>query len=128
MAYTNIHYGARISPTKVRPVINLIRGKRIDQADAILRMSKNRAAVYIRQALLAARANADRAEADVRSLIVVDARVDSGQTMKRFQPKDRGRAHKILKRSSHITVAVDEKPQAANRQPGKKKAAEKTSR
>ena len=128
MAYTNIHYGVRMSPTKVRPVINLIRGKRIDQADAILRMSKNRAAIFIRQALLAARANADQAEVDVRTLIVVDARVDSGQTMKRFQPKDRGRAHKILKRSSHITVAVDEKPQATNRQPAKKKAAEKTSK
>jgi large subunit ribosomal protein L22 len=108
MAYTNIHYGARISPTKVRPVINLIRGKRLDVADAILSLSKNRAAVFIRQAMLAAKANAEQAEVDVRALVVVDARVDSGPTMKRFQPKDRGRAHRILKRSSHITVAVDE--------------------
>jgi large subunit ribosomal protein L22 len=109
MPYTNVHRGARISPLKVRPVIDLIRGKRIDEADTILSLSKNRAAVFIRQALLAARANADAAEADIRRLVVVDARVDSGPTMKRFQPKDRGRAHPILKRTSHITVAVDVK-------------------
>jgi large subunit ribosomal protein L22 len=125
MAYTNIHYGARISPTKVRPVINLIRGKRLDAADAILRLSKNRAAIYIRQAILAAKANAEQNEVDVRTLVVVDARVDSGPTMKRFQPKDRGRAHRILKRSSHITVAVDERK--APEQPVKK-AAEKSSK
>ena len=113
MAYSNTHYGARISPTKVRPVINLIRGKKIDEADSILKLSKNRAAVFIRQALLAAKANADQAEADVRRLFVSDARVDSGPTMKRFQPKDRGRAHAIKKRSSHITVAVDTKPEEA---------------
>jgi len=109
MAYSNIHRGARIAPRKVQLVVDLIRGKRIEEADTILRLSKKRAAVYVRQALTAARANADRAEADVRKLVVVDARVDTGPTMKRFQPKDRGRAHQILKRTSHITVAVDVK-------------------
>jgi large subunit ribosomal protein L22 len=109
MPYSNIHRGARISPSKVRPVINLIRGKRVDEADTILQMSKRRAAVFIRAALSAARANADQAEVDLRRLVVTDARVDSGPTMKRFQPKDRGRAHQILKRTSHITVTVDAK-------------------
>ncbi len=109
MAYSNIHRGARISPKKVKPVVDLIRGKSIVEADTLLRLSKKRAAVYVRAALTAARANADQAEVDVRSLVVSDARVDSGPTMKRFQPKDRGRAHKILKRTSHITVAVDTK-------------------
>jgi len=109
MAYTNVHRGARISPTKVRPVIDLIRGKRIDEAMTILQMSKRRAAVMIYNSLKAAQANAEEAEADVRRLYVSDARVDSGPTIKRFQPKDRGRAHAILKRTSHITVAVDEK-------------------
>jgi large subunit ribosomal protein L22 len=107
MPYTNVHRGARISPRKVQLVVDQIRGKKIDVADTILRLSKKRAAVYVRQALTAARANADRAEVDVRRLVVVDARVDTGPIMKRFQPKDRGRAHPILKRTSHITVAVD---------------------
>lgn len=107
MPYTNVHRGARISPSKVRPVITQIRGKRLDEAVTLMAMSKKRAAVYIRQALLAAKANADSAEADVRRLFVVEARVDSGPTMKRFQPKDRGRSHQILKRTSHITVSVD---------------------
>jgi large subunit ribosomal protein L22 len=108
MAFTNVVKRARISPKKVKPVVDLIRGKRIDEAVTLMTLSKKRAAVFIRKALLAAKANADAKEADVRNLIVVDARVDSGPTMKRFQPKDRGRAHQILKRTSHITVGLDE--------------------
>ena len=108
MPYTNIHRGARISPSKARPVIALIRGRRFDEAMTQLDMSKRRAAVLIRNALKAAYANADQAEADLRRLVVTDARVDEGPVMKRWQPKDRGRAHPILKRTSHITVTVDE--------------------
>ncbi len=107
MAYQNIHRGARISPTKARLVANLIRGKSYDEALTLLTLHKQRAAVLFKNALNAAVANADQAEVDVRRLQVVDARVDSGPTMKRFQPKDRGRAHPILKRTSNITVAVD---------------------
>mgnify|MGYP002625638227 FL=1 len=88
-------------------MIKLIQGKSVAEAMAILDLSKRRAAVLIRQALLAAQASADQAEVDVRTLVVTDARVDSGPTMKRFQPKDRGRAHAIKKRTSHITVGVD---------------------
>ena len=108
MAYQAIHYGARISPTKVRPVINMIRGKNLEQAVSLLALSKKRAARYILVVLNSARANADQAEADVRKLVVSTAFVDGGPTMKRFQPKDRGRAHPILKRFSHIIVVVDE--------------------
>ena len=107
MAFVNTHYGARISPTKVRDLMSLIRGKKVDQALSILQVSKRRAAVFIRLALRAAIANADQAEVDVRGLVVTDARVDKGPVIKRWQPKDRGRAHPILKRTSHITVAVD---------------------
>jgi len=105
--YVNVHRSARISPTKVRPVINMIRGKHYDDARAILKLSKTRAANYILVALEAAQANADQQEADIRRLVVTDARVDSGPTLKRWQPKDRGRAHPIRKRTSHITLAVD---------------------
>ncbi len=108
MPYTNIHRSARISPTKVRPLTNLVRGLGFEQAMIQLELSKKRAAVYLKQALKAAYANADQAEANVRNLIVTDVRVDSGPTLKRFQPKDRGRAHPIAKRTSHITVTVDE--------------------
>ncbi len=107
MAYTNVHRGARISPKKARPVADQIRGKKAEDALTILRMSKRRGAYYLRKALEAAIANADQKEADVRNLWVTDVRVDDGQRMKRFQPKDRGRAHAIIKRTSHLTVAVD---------------------
>jgi large subunit ribosomal protein L22 len=109
MPYKSMHRGARISPLKARPVMDLIRGKSLSEAMTILQMSKRRAAVLILQTLRSAQANADQAEADVRSLVVSDARVDSGPTMKRFQPKDRGRAHSILKRTSHLTVVLDQK-------------------
>lgn len=109
MAYTNTHWAAKISPTKAGPVMDMIRGKTAEQALTDLQLSKKRAAVLIRQALRAAIANADQAEVDVRRLVITDARVDQGPIMKRWQPKDRGRAHPIWKRTSHITVAVDQK-------------------
>jgi large subunit ribosomal protein L22 len=109
MPYTNVHRSARISPLKARPLADLIRGKRLDAAMTELQMSKRRGAVLMANALKAATANADQAEANVRRLVVVEARVDEGPTMKRWQPKDRGRAHPIKKRTSHITVVVDER-------------------
>ncbi|MEQ9454624.1 MAG: 50S ribosomal protein L22 [Phycisphaeraceae bacterium] len=112
MPYTNIHRGARISPKKAKLVTDLIKGRPIDEALTMLTMSTKRGAVMVKAALNAAIANADAAEADTRSLVVTIAKVDGGPTMKRFQPKDRGRAHAILKRTSHITVTVDEQPQA----------------
>ena len=109
MPYTNVHRMARISPTKVRLVADMIRGKAVEAALADLQHSKKRAAIFVKNALKSAVANADQAEADVRTLVVTDARVDSGPTIKRWQPKDRGRAHPIHKRTSHITITVDEK-------------------
>ena len=109
MAYTSKYRMARISPTKARPVMDMIRGKRIDEAQTILAMSKLRAAAMIKGVLASGVANADQAEVNLRTLYVSDARADAGPTMKRFQPKDRGRAHPILKRTSHLTIAVDSK-------------------
>lgn len=108
MPYTNLHRMARISPRKARLVADLIKGRPVEDALNQLTLSKKRAAVFFRQGLQAAIANADQDEANVRTLIVTDARVDEGPTIKRFQPKDRGRAHQILKRTSHIRVTVDE--------------------
>lgn len=109
MAYTNTHRAAKISPTKAMSVMAMIRGKSVEQALTDLLLSKKRAAVLIRHSLRAAVANADQAEVDVRRLVVTDARVDQGPIIKRWQPKDRGRAHPIWKRTSHLTVAVDQK-------------------
>ncbi|MEM7626458.1 MAG: 50S ribosomal protein L22 [Planctomycetota bacterium] len=108
MPYTNVHRTARISPQKARLVVDLIRGKSYAEALTLLELSKLRAAVLVKNALIAAYNNADQAEANVRNLRVSEAKVDAGPTIKRFQPKDRGRAHPILKRTSHITVSVDE--------------------
>jgi len=108
MPYTNIHRGARISPTKVRLVANLIRLKPVEEALSILGTSQRRGAMFIIKALKAAVANAEVAEANTRRLFVSKITVDSGPTIKRFQPKDRGRAHAIKKRTSHITVVVDQ--------------------
>ena len=89
-------------------IADLVRGRGVQDALNILRFTPNRAAGMISKTLTSAVANAAEAEADADRLVVQEIRVDSGPTMKRFQPKDRGRAHRILKRSSHIVVVVDE--------------------
>jgi len=99
---------ARISARKVRLIIDMIRGRGVQEALNILKFTPNRAAGMISKTLTSAVANANEAEADVESLVVSEARVDEGPVMKRWQPKDRGRAHPILKRTSHIVVAVEE--------------------
>ena len=109
MAWTATHKFARIAPRKTRLVVDLIRGKKVQDAMNLLRFTNKRAAVLINQVLKSAVANADEQEADVSRLIVRECRIDPGPIMHRFQPKDRGRAHPIKKRSSHIIVTVDEK-------------------
>ena len=99
---------ARSSWRKTDLVTDLIRGRRVDEADALLRFSPKRAAVMVRKALRAAIADAEAADAAVERLFVTESRVDEGPTIKRFQPKDRGRSHPILKRTSHIVVGVEE--------------------
>ncbi len=109
MAWSSTHRYARISPRKARLVIDMIRGMKADQAVNLLRFTHKRAASMALKVLQSAIANADEAEADIDSLYITDARVDEGPTMKRIQPKDRGRAFIIRKRTSHIIIKVDEK-------------------
>jgi len=109
MAYKATHRFARIAPRKARLVAALIRGKRVDDALTQLDLSKKRAAWFFKTVLKSAIANAEENDADIEALFVSESRVDEGPTMKRFQPKDRGRAHNIMKRSSHLVIAVDEK-------------------
>ena len=108
MPWHALHKFARISPTKVRPVADTIRGRNVQKALDILKFSPQRAAGMISKVLASAVASANEAEADVENLRVSEIRVDEGPRMKRIQQKDRGRAHPILKRFSHIVVVVDE--------------------
>ncbi|MCG8406411.1 MAG: 50S ribosomal protein L22 [Phycisphaerales bacterium] len=109
-AWTSIHRYARISPRKARLVTGLISDRPADEALDLLKFTRKRASVFVDKVLRAAMADADEQEADVRSLYVHEARVDEGPTIKRFRPKDRGRAHPIMKRTSHIVVTVGEGP------------------
>ena len=99
----------RGSPRKAKLVTDLIKGKKVIDAENLLQFSTKRVAVNIRKALVAARTDALLADADLERLVVAESRVDGGPVMKRFQPKDRGRAHAILKPMSHITVGVEER-------------------
>jgi large subunit ribosomal protein L22 len=99
----------RGSPRKASLLADLIRGRSYEDALNQLAFSPKRAALNIRKALDAAYAEAEQAEADVTALIVAESRVDDGPRIKRFQPKDRGRAHPIIKRLSHITIGLEER-------------------
>ena len=109
MSYQSTHRFARIAPRKARLVADLIRGLPVDQAMIQLDSSKKRAAYYFRNVLKTAIANAEEQDADPTALVITESRVDEGPTMKRFRPKDRGRAHPINKRTSHLYITVDEK-------------------
>lgn len=100
----------RIAPRKVRLVIDLIRGKQIGEAVAILRHTPKAASPVVEKVLKSAVANAEHNyELDVNNLVVSEIYVDEGPTLKRFRPRAQGRASAINKRTSHITVVVSEK-------------------
>ncbi|MGE4558654.1 MAG: 50S ribosomal protein L22 [Desulfobulbus sp.] len=99
----------RISPQKARLVADVIRGMKADTAVTTLRFMPKKAAKIIRKVLESAVANADQRDSvDVDSLYVKEITVDGGPMLKRFSPRAQGRATRILKRTSHITVIVDE--------------------
>lgn len=100
----------RISPTKVRIVINLLRGKGVNEALTLLKFIPKRASEPIAKVIASAAANAEHNfNLNKESLVISQVFVDQGPTMKRFHPRQRGQAFPILKRSSHITVLVKEK-------------------
>ena len=111
MAFTAKHRYARIAPRKARLLMDLIRGRNVDDALALLRFNKKRASDMIEKVVRSAVANATEQEVSPRrnALFVSSARVDAGPTIKRFQPKDRGKAYSIMKRTSHLVVEVDER-------------------
>ena len=111
MAFIAKHRFARISPRKARLLMNLIRGRDVDDALTLLRFSKQRASGMIEKVVRSAVANATEQEvaAHRNALFVAKAWVDAGPVIKRFQPKDRGKAYPINKRTSHLVVTIDER-------------------
>jgi len=99
----------RIAPRKARLVADLIRGKRSEDALSILSFTPKAAARIIIKLLRSAIANADQKKIDVDRLYVKTIMVDQGPTMKRFMPRAMGRATTIRKRTSHITIVLDER-------------------
>ncbi|MDC3414637.1 50S ribosomal protein L22 [Aquibacillus sp. 3ASR75-11] len=99
----------RIAPRKVRLVVDLIRGKKVGEAVAILRHTQRGASPVVEKVLNSAIANAEHNyEMNTDNLIISEAFVNEGATMKRFRPRAMGRASQINKRTSHITVVVSE--------------------
>ncbi|MCU1545612.1 MAG: ribosomal protein [Homoserinimonas sp.] len=102
----------RVTPTKARRVVNMIRGKQAQEALAILKFAPQGASdpVYklVASAIANARVKADASNSylDEQDLFVSSAYVDEGTTLKRFQPRAQGRAFQILKRTSHITIVL----------------------
>ncbi|GAA0323369.1 50S ribosomal protein L22 [Bacillus carboniphilus] len=100
----------RIAPRKVRLVVDLIRGKQVGEAVAILRHTPKAASPVVEKVLNSAIANAEHNyEMDVNNLVISQVFVDEGPTLKRFRPRAMGRASAINKRTSHITIVVSEK-------------------
>lgn len=101
----------RHTPQKARRIVDLIRGQRADQALSILKFAPQSAGADVYTLLNSAVANAkakNPAIRDASELWVVEALVDEGRTMKRFRPRAQGRGFRILKRSSHISLAVSD--------------------
>ena len=111
----------RVSPRKARLVADLVRGKSVQEARAILAFATRDAAVPVRKVLESAAANADNNHG-MRSdeLVLAHVTVDPGPTIKRFRPRAMGRATPILKRTCHITIGLAEAPDGSGRRRGRR--------
>lgn len=100
----------RIAPRKIRIVANLIRGKKVGEAFAVLKFTPKVGSRVVAKTLRSAVANAEHNfDMNVDSLYISEIFVDQDSTMKRIHPRSRGQAFKILKKSSHVTVVVKER-------------------
>jgi large subunit ribosomal protein L22 len=99
----------RQSPYKVRRVLDLVRGLPVEEAGHVLRLTNRAAADPIAKALNSAVANAEHNHAlDAEDLVIAEAFADEGPTLRRFKPRARGRATRIDKRTSHITIVLSD--------------------
>ena len=112
-----------VTPMKARRVVDLIRGMRAEQALAVLKFAPQSASEPVYKVVASAVANArftaerDSRRLDVEDLVVSEAYVDEGPTLKRFRPRAQGRAFRVRKRTSHITVVVAPRPAKATGRP-----------
>jgi len=105
-----IHKFARISDRKARIVLEQIKGKGVEQAAAILQFNPRYGAVLVSKVLKSAVANAEENHSlDAAALYVQEVFADQGPTLKRIQPRAKGRAYRINKRTSHITIILNER-------------------
>lgn len=103
----------RVSASKARRVVDVVRGMNAEEAVAMLRFAPQGAAEPVRKVLESAIANADDLDGtSAEGLYVTKAYVDEGPTLRRFRPRAQGRAYRIRKRTCHITVIVDEREEA----------------
>jgi large subunit ribosomal protein L22 len=111
----------RVTPMKARRVVDMVRGLDVDEALALLRFAPQTASEPVYKVLESAVANAETGESlDRGTLVVSKATVDEGPTMKRWRPRAQGRAARINKRTSHITVVVQPRPESGRGGAGKK--------
>jgi large subunit ribosomal protein L22 len=119
----------RMTPMKVRRVIDLIRGMEAREALSVLQFAPQAASEPVAKVLASAVANAEHnQQLDASTLVVSVAYVDEGPTLKRFRPRAQGRAFRINKRTSHITIEVESVAPAAPARPAKKAAPAKATR
>jgi large subunit ribosomal protein L22 len=110
MEFKAVSKFVRISPRKVRMIVDAVKGKPVETGLDILKFMPQKAAGIVEKTVRSAVANADMiSNVDVDNLIIRNIIADEGPTMKRFRPRARGRATRIFKRTSHITVILDEK-------------------
>ncbi len=113
----------RDSPMKVRRVIELVKGRSVSDALAVLRFAPQAASTQLAKVIESAAANAENnLDLDPDTLWVANATADEGPTLKRIRPRAQGRAYRIRKRTSHITVVLESRPKAQTKAPKSKKA------
>ncbi|SDN14245.1 50S ribosomal protein L22 [Allokutzneria albata] len=118
-----------MSPMKVRRVVELIRGRNAQEALAVLQFAPQAASGPVSKVLASAMANAENnLDLDPDTLWVSTVYVDEGPTAKRIRPRAQGRAYRIRKRTSHITVEVESRPKAAKAASGRKTSAKGSAR
>ena len=107
-SYKATHRYSRISPRKVRPLADMVRGKVVDEALALLGYQPQRGARMLEKVIKSAKGNAEDCRAkNLGELMVVEARIDPGPMFKRLRPRARGMSYMIRKRMSHIHVAIE---------------------
>jgi large subunit ribosomal protein L22 len=110
----------RVTPMKARRVVDLVRGREVDDALALLRFAPQAASEPVYKVLESAVSNAVTVEGlDRNALVITKATVGEGPTLKRFRPRAQGRAYRILKRTSHITVVVQPRPEQSTPRKGR---------